>query len=125
MPLAQGTKIGACDVTGHLGTGGMGEVYRARDTTLDRDVALKVLPDAFTADPDRRARFEREAKVLASLNHPNIAQIHGIEDAGGSRALVLELVEGRLRVHRLRRRRLAHHVSHRRHQASPPPRRFR
>ena len=94
MPLAQGTKIGACHVTGHLGTGGMGEVYRARDTTLDRDVALKVLPDAFTADPDRRARFEREAKVLASLNHPNIAQIHGIEDAGGSRALVLELVEG-------------------------------
>ena len=94
MPLPQGTKIGAYDVTGLLGTGGMGEVYRARDTTLDRDVALKVLPDAFTADPDRRARFEREARVLASLNHPNIAQIYGVEDAAGSRALVLELVEG-------------------------------
>ena len=94
MPLPQGTKIGAYDVTGLLGTGDMGEVYRARDTTLDRDVALKVLPDAFTADPDRRARFEREARVLASLNHPNIAQIYGVEDAAGSRALVLELVEG-------------------------------
>ena len=94
MPLPQGTTIGAYDVTGLLGTGGMGEVYRARDTTLDRDVALKVLPDAFTADPERRARFEREARVLASLNHPNIAQIYGVEDAADSRALVLELVEG-------------------------------
>ena len=72
----------------------MGEVYRARDTKLDRDVALKVLPQAFTDDPDRLARFEREAKVLASLNHPNIAQIHGIEEDEGTRALVLELVEG-------------------------------
>ena len=72
----------------------MGQVYRATDTTLDRDVALKVLPDAFTADPERLARFEREAKVLASLNHPNIAQIHGLEEADGTRALVLELVEG-------------------------------
>jgi len=77
-----------------IGQGGMGEVYQARDTTLDRDVALKVLPEAFTSDPDRLARFEREAKVLASLNHPNIAQIHGLEDADGVRALVLELVEG-------------------------------
>ena len=72
----------------------MGEVYRARDTTLDRDVALKVLPEAFTSDPDRLARFEREAKVLASLNHPNIAAIHGFEESGDIRALVLELVEG-------------------------------
>ena len=72
----------------------MGEVYRARDTKLDRDVALKVLPEAFTQDPDRLARFEREAKVLASLNHPNIAQIHGLEESEGVRALVLELVEG-------------------------------
>ena len=74
----------------------MGEVYRARDTTLDRDVAMKVLPEAFTSDPDRLARFEREAKVLASLNHPNIGSIYGLEEAEGgtSRALVLELIEG-------------------------------
>ena len=72
----------------------MGEVYRARDTKLNRDVALKVLPDAFASDPDRLARFQREAQVLASLNHPNIAQIHGLEEADGVRALVLELVEG-------------------------------
>ena len=94
MPLTPGTRIGTYDVTGPLGAGGMGEVYRARDTKLDRDVALKVLPEAFTTDPDRLARFEREARVLASLNHPNIAQIHGLEETGGTRALVLELVEG-------------------------------
>ena len=94
MSLEPGMKIGAYEVTGHLGTGGMGEVYQARDTKLDRDVALKVLPDAFTSDPDRLARFEREAKVLASLNHPNIGGIHGLEDSGDIRALVLELVEG-------------------------------
>ena len=72
----------------------MGEVYRARDTTLDRDVALKVLPEAFTSDPDRLARFEREAKVLASLNHPNIGSIYGLEESDGVKALVLELIEG-------------------------------
>ena len=72
----------------------MGEVWRATDTKLDRDVALKVLPEAFTSDPDRLARFEREAKVLASLNHPNIGSIYGLEEAEGVRALVLELVEG-------------------------------
>ena len=94
MSLTPGTRIGAYDVTGPLGAGGMGEVYRARDTKLDRDVALKVLPAAFIADPDRLARFEREARVLASLNHPNIAQIHGLEETEGTRALVLELVEG-------------------------------
>ncbi len=94
MPLTPGTRIGVYDVTSPLGAGGMGEVYRARDTKLDRDVALKVLPEAFTADPDRLARFEREARVLASLNHPNIAQIHGLEETGATRALVLELVEG-------------------------------
>ena len=94
MPLTPGTRIGAYDVTGPLGAGGMGEVYRARDTKLDRDVALKVLPAAFTADPDRLARFEREARVIASLNHPNIAQIHGLEESDDTRALVLELVEG-------------------------------
>ena len=77
-----------------IGEGGMGEVYRARDTKLDRDVALKVLPEAFTADPDRLARFEREAKVLASLNHPNIGAIYGLEEADGQKALALELIEG-------------------------------
>ena len=94
MPLTSGTRIASYVVASPLGAGAMGEVYRARDTRLDRDVALKVLPEAFTADPDRLARFEREARVLASLNHPNIAQIHGIEEADGTRALVLELVEG-------------------------------
>ena len=72
----------------------MGEVYQARDTKLDRDVALKVLPEAFTSDPDRLARFEREAKVLAALNHPNIGSIYGLEEAEGVKALVLKLVEG-------------------------------
>ena len=94
MPLMPGTRIGAYEVTGVLGAGGMGEVYRARDTKLDRDVALKVLPEAFTADADRLARFEREAKLLASLNHPNIAAIHGLEDSTDTKALVLELVDG-------------------------------
>ncbi len=94
MPLTPGTTLGPYEVTAKIGEGGMGEVYRARDTKLDRDVALKVLPQAFTDDPDRLARFEREAKVLASLNHPNVAQIHGIEEQDGTRALVLELVEG-------------------------------
>src|SRR5262252_8921376 len=77
-----------------LGEGGMGQVYRARDTKLNRDVALKVLPEAFALDGDRIARFRREAQVLASLNHPNIAAIHGFEDSGSTHALVLELVEG-------------------------------
>ncbi len=72
MALSEGTKIGPYEVIGLIGQGGMGEVWQARDTTLDRDVALKVLPEAFTSDPDRLARFEREAKVLASLNHPNV-----------------------------------------------------
>ena len=94
MALSEGTKIGPYEVIGLIGQGGMGEVWQARDTKLDRDVALKVLPEAFTSDPDRLARFEREAKVLASLNHPNIASIYGLEEAEGVRALVLELVEG-------------------------------
>ncbi len=76
MALEAGTTIGPYEVTGLIGQGGMGEVYQARDTKLDRDVALKVLPEAFTADPDRLARFEREAKVLASLNHPNIGSVY-------------------------------------------------
>ena len=94
MPLTPGTTLGPYAVTAKIGEGGMGEVYRARDTKLDRDVALKVLPQAFTDDPDRLARFEREAKVLASLNHPNIGHIYGLEEAEGQKALVLELVEG-------------------------------
>ena len=94
MPLQPGAALGPYQVTAKIGEGGMGEVYRARDTKLDRNVALKVLPEAFTSDPDRLARFEREAKVLASLNHPNIGSIYGLEEAEGIRALVLELVEG-------------------------------
>ena len=77
MPLTPGTSLGPYTVTAKIGEGGMGEVWQARDTKLDRDVALKVLPEAFTSDPDRLARFEREAKVLASLNHPNIGSIYG------------------------------------------------
>ena len=94
MALEPGAILGPYEVTAKIGEGGMGEVYRARDTKLDRDVALKVLPQAFTDDPDRLARFEREAKVLASLNHPNIGSIYGLEEAEGQKALVLELVEG-------------------------------
>ena len=96
MSLSPGTRLGVYEVSAKIGEGGMGEVYQARDTKLDRDVALKVLPEAFTADPDRLARFEREAKVLASLNHPNIGTIYGLEEAeeGKFRALVLELIEG-------------------------------
>ena len=78
MALETGTRVGIYEVTGKLGEGGMGEVYRAHDTTLDRDVALKVLSEAFVSDPDRLARFQREAKVLASLNHPNIGGIYGL-----------------------------------------------
>ena len=90
MALSAGTRIGAYEIFSPLGAGGMGEVYRARDTRLKRDVALKVLPDSFANDPDRMARFQREAEVLAALNHPNIAAIYGVEE----RALVMELVEG-------------------------------
>ena len=94
MALSVGTRLGAYEVTGVLGAGGMGEVYRARDTKLGREVALKVLPETFAADPDRLARFAREAQLLASLSHPHIAAIYGLEDSGDRRALVLELVEG-------------------------------
>jgi serine/threonine-protein kinase len=92
--LAPGTKIGAYEVIAVIGSGGMGEVYRARDSRLQRDVALKVLPDVFVNDPERSARFQREARLLASLNHPNIAGIHHLEETGTIKALVLELVEG-------------------------------
>ena len=89
-----GTRLGRYEVTGKLGEGGMGEVWRAMDTRLDRQVAIKVLPAAFTADKDRLARFEREAKLLAQLHHPNIASIFGLEESDGVRALVMELVDG-------------------------------
>ncbi len=92
--MEAGTRIGPYQIVGPLGAGGMGEVYRARDARLDRDVAIKILPALFSQDAERLARFDREAKTLASLNHPHIAHIHGIEDASGSRALIMELVEG-------------------------------
>src|SRR5215471_12838623 len=94
MPFASGVRLGSYEITAPLGSGGMGEVYRARDTRLNRDVALKILPEAFAADPDRLARFQREAQLLAALNHPNIAAIYGLEESNGTRALVLELVDG-------------------------------
>ena len=94
MALIPGTRLGPYEVAALIGLGGMGEVYRAHDLTLNRDVALKVLPDAFALDPDRLTRFKREAQVLASLNHPNIAAIYGFEESNGIRALVMELVEG-------------------------------
>ena len=94
MSLIAGTQFGNYEVLGRIGSGGMGEVYRARDTKLNRYVALKVLPEAFAQDAERMARFQREAHVLASLNHPNIASIYGLEESGGVRALVMELVEG-------------------------------
>jgi len=94
MPLASGARLGVYEVLEPIGAGGMGEVYRARDVTLQRDVALKILPEAFALDADRLARFRREAQVLASLNHPNIASIYGFESAGPVQVLVLEFVEG-------------------------------
>jgi serine/threonine protein kinase len=94
LSLGPGTRLGPYEVIAPIGAGGMGEVYRARDTKLNRDVALKVLPEAFAADADRLARFKREAQVLASLNHPHIAAIYGFENSGSTHALVLELVEG-------------------------------
>jgi len=102
MTIAAGTKLGPYEITGAIGAGGMGEVYRARDAKLGRDVALKVLPEAFARDAERMARFQREAKVLASLNHPNIATIHGLEDSGSTHALVMELVEGPTLADRIR-----------------------
>src|SRR6185436_6330254 len=94
MTLAAGASLGSYSITGPLGKGGMGEVWLARDGRLGRDVAIKVMPAEFATDPDRLARFEREAKVLASLNHPNIAAIYGVEQASGQQFLVLELVDG-------------------------------
>ncbi|MGH7724250.1 MAG: protein kinase domain-containing protein [Candidatus Eiseniibacteriota bacterium] len=94
MSLMTGTRLGQYEILAPLGAGGMGEVYRARDTRLERTVAIKSLPKAFTSDPERRARFEREAKLVAALNHPNIAMIHGLEDVDGTPYIVLEFVDG-------------------------------
>ena len=98
-----GRRLGAYQVGERIGAGGMGEVYRAHDSKLRRDVAIKILPSLFTSDPERLARFEREARVLASLNHPHIGAIYGLEDADGIRALVLELVEGETLADRIAR----------------------
>ena len=94
VSLTPGARLGPYEIVGALGAGGMGEVYRARDRKLDRDVAIKILPEAFAVDADRVARFQREAKTLAALNHPNIAAIYGLEQADRVHALVMELVEG-------------------------------
>jgi serine/threonine protein kinase len=94
MALTAGSRLGPYEVLSAIGAGGMGEVYRARDSKLNRDVALKILPEAFASDPERLARFRREAQVLASLNHANIGGIYGFEESNGTQALVLELVEG-------------------------------
>ena len=101
MPLPSGTRRGPYEILAPLGAGGMGEVYRARDTRLQRDVAIKALPAEFAADAERLARFQREARLLASLNHPNIAAIYGLEEADGARYLVLEIVEGESLAQRL------------------------
>src|SRR3990172_6298984 len=103
MAISAGTTLGLYEVLAPLGAGGMGEVYRARDTRLDRDVAIKVLPEALARDKERILRFEREAKVLASLNHPNIAAIYGFEEFEGKRFLVMELAEGETLAERLDR----------------------
>src|SRR5213592_3047176 len=95
MSLTLGTRLGSYEILAPLGAGGMGEVYRARDTRLGRDIAVKVLPEDVASSPDRLARFEREAKTVASLNHPNIVVLHSIEEVAGTRFLTMELVEGR------------------------------
>src|ERR1700686_1144667 len=103
MALASGTKLGSYEVVAQIGAGGMGEVYRAHDTKLARDVAIKVLPEAFAHDPERLSRFQREAKMLAALNHPNIAMIYGLEQSNGTSYLVMELVSGETLADRVKR----------------------
>ena len=103
MLLNAGTKLGPYEIVAPLGAGGMGEVYRARDARLSRDVAIKALADAFAASPDQLARFRREAQTLAALNHPNIGAIYGLEEVGGAPYLVLELVAGETLATRLAR----------------------
>src|SRR5215468_8135808 len=106
MSLRVGTQLGSLEITGFLGRGGMGEVYRARDTKLKREVAIKILPEEFSRDPARVSRFQREAEVLASLNHPNIAAIYDVQETNDIRFLVLELVEGETLLDRIQRGRI-------------------
>src|SRR6187401_918776 len=108
MSISPGSRIGPYEVTAPLGEGGMGVVFRGRDSRLQRDVALKLLPENFANDPDRLSRFEREAQVLASLNHANIAQIYGLEQVNGSTCIVMELVEGETLAERIKRGPLPH-----------------
>src|SRR5271167_3185915 len=103
MAILPGTKLGSYEVIAQIGAGGMGEVYRAHDTKLGRDVAIKVLPEAFAYDAERLSRFQREAKMLAALNHPNIATIYGLEQSGGTSYLVMELVPGETLADRIKR----------------------
>src|SRR5205809_6215551 len=103
MSITIGTQLGCHEITALLGKGGMGEVYRGRDTKLKREVAIKILPEEFARDADRVSRFQREAEVLASLNHPNIAGIYDLQEVEGSRFLVLELVEGETLADRIAR----------------------
>ncbi len=103
MALAAGTRLGSYEVVAPIGAGGMGEVYQAHDTKLGRDAAIKVLPEAFAHDPERLSRFQREAKMLAALNHPNIATIYGLEQANGTSYLVMELVSGETLAERVKR----------------------
>src|ERR1700731_1570881 len=103
MTISAGTKLGSYEVTAQIGAGGMGEVYQAHDTKLGRDVAIKVLPEAFAHDPERLSRFQREAKMLAALNHPNIATIYGLEQSNGTSYLVMELVSGETLAERVTR----------------------
>ena len=103
MPLAAGTRLGPYEVTAQIGAGGMGEVYQATDTKLEREVAVKILPEKMAERPDRMARFQREAKLLAALDHPHIAAIHGLHEEDGQHFLVMELVEGATLADRLKR----------------------
>src|SRR5438309_5628485 len=103
MPISTGTRLGSYELGVQIGAGGMGEVYQAHDTKLGRDVAIKVLPEAFEHDPERLSRFQREAKMLASLNHPNIATIYGLEQSNGTHYLLMELVSGETLAERAKR----------------------
>src|SRR5215469_11224453 len=101
MSLSTGTRLGSYELVAQIGAGGMGEVYKAHDTKLGRDVAIKILPEAFAHDAERLARFQREAKMLAALNHPNIATIYGFEQSNGTHFLIMELVSGETRAYRI------------------------
>jgi serine/threonine protein kinase len=103
MAILPGKRLGPYEILSSIGAGGMGEVYQAHDTKLGRDVAIKVLPEAFAHDPERLSRFQREAKMLAALNHPNIATIYGLEQSNGTSYLVMELISGETLAERIKR----------------------